>query len=286
MISTTFTKPVAVSGNELDESGSYFILDGNPRADPPYPDYFVAMRRLSHTSLLTSLSDDWSLSFLSELKRKNGVFPTVEALASFETGRGPEGSYSYLANLPASDALKLNLYYGNTTLSPRAFIDTVSLIRDGLSGDKDVFDGNGRKIESRVLGVIHDDLLGKVSRGVRGEFLDVYFLTIHGVMYLATNHILLPEGDLSPGSIRPLESHLTQSKIGVGINCNSYLDMPTSQGFPATTIKGGTCRYWAPRYDSFGCFVVRDGISEFNYGETPSELKNPTIGIRAVKLKR
>ncbi|GEM_PF-3168476 len=269
----------------LEDPSSYFILDGRDYGNYSYPTSFVAQRRLSYKDLTTPIGEEWSLSFLPEIKRRNGVYPQPPCLEPLEKGVGV-CAYSYLSNMTVKDALKLNLYYKNRTLSPRQYIDCLHLIQEGLVGNKYVFDGTGDRLDQNSLGVIHDDLVGRLDLGVRGEFLDAYFLMIHGVLYLASDHTLLPDGNLAPRYIEPLESLLTQGRVGVGINFKDYLSRANSQGFPPLDIKGGRCRYSPPKNDSFGNFIVNGGNGEFNFGDTLSELKHPNIGIRAVKPMR
>ncbi|MDP4012664.1 MAG: hypothetical protein Q8R00_03620 [Candidatus Nanoarchaeia archaeon] len=172
-------------------------------------------------------------------------------------------SWDYLKRkLPEEEAFMLPL---------NIWVDFANL----LFSDKPMYNCARKKIPKKVVEAIRSDIF-EVRGHYRGEWIDAKF---------EEGTITYPKFD-SSGKLtqvtEPLEGCLMEDRLP-GINLESWLKNPTSQGFPKNKIKKGDLYYGCPRVGTvalFGAYSVWAGLGCFRY----PQYSGSDLGVRRAKI--
>ncbi|MBI2148554.1 hypothetical protein HYU23_02645 [Candidatus Woesearchaeota archaeon] len=191
------------------------------------------------------------------------------------TGTGLLDARLYIGNIKWEDAIRLNLLSGYRTANIRQFMDFRLLLEQGVREGKEVFDGNGSKIDqNRVLGIYSD--LQAQQEPYRGEFLDAYFVSGREGRLCINYSSRLEEGVVL-GKSELLDECLMESGF-VDISSLNRQGLPTEKAISSNVI------YHYPRNDSitgFGAGSVRVSLV---CGGNPRDT-NAGLGIRPVIVR-
>ena len=189
---------------------------------------------------------------------------------------------AFIGNINRKEALKLNLSLGGKTLTLRQYADFLKLLKS-----KKAYDGNGMKIDPKILENIFNDITQAKSPW-RAEWIDGEVLYRNNEWYLAQSHILDAQGNLIPQYIKPLDECLMEDKTP-GIILDQWIKNPTKQGFPRKNIQPGDVYCMGPDKDNNSAvriFASEDGL---NLGFDGDKLfRSRDLGIRLVldKIER
>lgn len=182
----------------------------------------------------------------------------------------------FIGNINWAEALKLNLSLGGKTLTLRQYADFLKLLKSGKA-----YDGNGKKIDSKVLEKIFNDIT-QVKAPWRAEWIDGDFKYKDNKLYLAQSHVLDCSGNLIAQYTKPLDECLMEDRTP-GINLEQWVENPTRQGLPKKNIKNGNHYYWCPNKDnnSVAGFYADSGGAYLDCSRDPTNT-NSVLGVRIV----
>jgi hypothetical protein len=167
------------------------------------------------------------------------------------TGKDSLGR-EFIGDITWDEAVKLNLLLGGKTPTLRQFVDFLKLLKSGKA-----YDGNGKKVDSKQLENIFNDIT-QVKSPWRAEWIDANFKYNDNKLYLAQSHVLDANGNLTPQYIKPLDECLMEYRTP-GINLEQWIQNPTIQGLPKKDSKKGDLYYWSPNQDN-------DSVARFDAG--------------------
>lgn len=227
----------------------YVFLEGKTHGNYSYLDLLVCKYRLHGNPNLQAHAKQLGISYVNTAQENNGR--------------------NYVGDIKWADSLKLNLSQGNKTLSPRQFIDFRKLLKSGKA-----FDGNGKRIDSKELDNILDEIFA-VRNPWRSEWLDADFKVENGQLYLLSNHSL-KNGILVPNYKANIE--------GKYLDSDSMIDEKSFNEFGLATKKGKDFCQWFPRKDNnsvagFGAGSVRADLDCY-WGPGCSD---SSLGVRGVR---
>jgi len=182
------------------------------------------------------------------------------------TGKDSLGR-KFIGNINWDEALKIALLYGDlleeqrysNALFMRQFPDFLKLLKSGKA-----YDGNGKKIDPKILENIFNDIT-QVKSPWRAEWIDGDFKYKDNKLYLAQSHVLDCSGNLIPQYTKALDECLMKDKTP-GINLDQWIQNPTRQGLPRKSSEKGDLYYWCPDKDnnSVARFYADDGRTGLN----------------------
>lgn len=163
------------------------------------------------------------------------------------TGKDSLGR-EFIGNINWDEALKIALLYGDLLEEPRysnalfmrQLPDFLKLLKSGKA-----YDGNGKKIDSKILENIFNDIT-QVKSPWRAEWIDGDFKYKNSILYLAQSHALDSSGNLIPQYVKRLDKCLIENRIP-GINLEQWIQNPTRQGLVRKNSKKGRFILLLPR---------------------------------------
>ena len=120
----------------------------------------------------------------------------------------------------------------------------------------------------------------------RAEYLDANFKVINGILNINYNH-RYNNGVLVPQNTETLDINTLMKDKLPGISLESWLDNPTSQGFPRENVKKGDFYYYAPLKDNNSVvrFFADSGWSRLFCDRSPQS-SGSTLGVRRKKFSQ
>lgn len=211
---------------KIENPQDYILLEGKSYGSGndkySYPDLLVCKYRLTCSDNVKEIGKELELELKNTAKELNGR--------------------KYMGNVKWEQALKINLMLGGFTLPIMEFRDFLALLKSGKA-----FDGNGKKVDSKELEMILDEII-TVREPWRAEHLDADFKYENDNFYLCTNHRLV-NGVLEPQYKKPLQACLMEDRKP-GIDFNEWLKNATNQGMPKQNINKGDLWFWAQMKDN------------------------------------
>lgn len=162
-------------------------------------------------------------------------------------------------------------------LTIRQFIDFLSLLKSG-----NAYDGNGKKIDPRILAQIFNDIK-RSKNSCRTECLDSKFTVELEYQWYITYHKINP-GHIIQEVTEPLENHLIGSRFLMKSN---YVDLfsANKQGLPTKKTMNKNFHYLPPENGSVAVFITSWDYSGLSCRKDPDSIHNG-VGVRAVKIKK
>ncbi len=190
----------------LGNPAEWILLPGKQHATYEYPDLLLGMHRLGCDVQV------------EQAAQKLGF--KVQNTATEQNGR------EYIGNITWEQGLKLNLLLGNFTMTPRQFVDFHLLLKEGVQGKREVYNGADEQIDIKTLQNVHDEIFG-LRAPERAEWLDASFEEVMG-LFLNYQHIIDDgDGTLKPQRSDPIETQGTLDYEGyVNLRYTNYLGLP------------------------------------------------------------
>jgi len=118
----------------------------------------------------------------------------------------------------------------------------------------------------------------------RAEYLDADFKIINGILNINYNH-RYNNNVLTPQNTETLDINTLMKNKLPGISLESWLDNPTSQGFPRENVKKGDFYYYAPLKDnnSVVWFIANSDRSGLICYGNP-QYSGSALGVRSKKF--
>jgi len=202
-------------------------------------------------------------------------------LSKFLILDGRIGSYPdlYIAKLKTNFGLEKydahkSLYETDSDLFmtvPRMLMDLISDLKSG----KQLYAGNGKKINSKGSEQILDEIVG-LRNPLRGEWLDAEFKVVNNKLHINYNHRFV-NGQLKPQNSEPLEDCLME---------DCYIDILSAnrQGLPARRSNSKGVYYRYPRNGALAGFVAGSGGADLICYRDPRGSCS-WLGVRVAKNK-
>ena len=184
---------------------------------------------------------------------KNRLFYDTEVdKAAKKLGLNLENnSQGYIGNINWEQALKLNNEAGNFTLNPKLFAEFLKLLKSGRP-----LDGKGVQVNSSELENILKEII-EVRSPYRAEWLDAKYSKL-GAQLQVNYHKFDSSGKLIEVTETLDTDTMLQNKTP-GINLDDWVNNPTSQGLPRTSVKEGNLYFWHPRESRVARFGAGPG---------------------------
>ena len=186
----------------------------------------------------------------------------------------------YIGDINWEQALKLNNELGSFTLNPKLFAEFLKLLKYGRA-----LDGTKKQVNSRELETILNEII-EVKTPYRSEWLDNKYVKQGGVLgigsKLAVTYNKFVNGKLIEATA-VLDSDTLMETKTPGIDLDSWIENPNSQGLPRSSVKDGSLYFWHPsdgRVAWFDAGTIRVGLSCYR---GPLE-SNAVLGVRQAKV--
>ena len=250
----TDTKPTPAN---IDNPKNWLILEGRTHGSYGYNDLLVSIHRLGYNPSVETAAKTLNLSFKDSAKEEHTSIP-------------------YIGDIKWESAVKLNLAIGNQTLDLRQGMDLISDLRNASRNKKNLYNGKGEKVDSRVLEVLYNEIWGKRDPW-RAEWLDTRFVEEQGTLYVEHGHTLDASGNLVYVHKEPLEECLKS---------NNYFSIRSinRQGLPTKTSSKDTYYFGDPSNGSVARFVADSGRAGLVCDWYPQDA-DAGLGVRPVRKK-
>lgn len=159
----------------------------------------------------------------------------------------------------------------------RQFVDFLNLLKSG-----EVYNGAGRKIDSRNVNKVLDEIL-TLKDPWRAEWLDARFTKKQGNEMYVNYHKINNNGIIEEVT-EPLEECLMKDRAP-GMNLDDWLKNANNQGLPKKDVAEGDLYYWNPRKDRVAWFGASSVGADLVCGRDPAD-SDAGLGVRGAKIKR
>jgi hypothetical protein len=248
---------------QIDNPENWIMLEEKTYENYSYPDMLINSARIAYNPT-------------PEFQTASQKLGTLQNTSKDSLGR------DFIGNINWEKAMKLNLLLGNKNIPPRMFIDFLSLLYEGVSSSKKVYNASGKILDSKFCEQIYDDIT-KVQSPYRAEFLNADFKYDKKKLYIEYEHKLDSSGNLIAGKREELSDWLDEDKIP-GINLNSLFKTANKHGLPTNKTKLGDLHYYCPDKDN-------NSVSGFGAGSDWTSLycgrgrsnADSELGVRACR---
>ncbi len=182
---------------------------------------------------------------------------------------------SYIGNINWEQALKLNNELNSFTLNPKLFAEFLKLLKSG-----NAVDGTKKQVNSGELEQILNEII-EVRNPWRSEWLDNKY-SKQGSELGVTYHKFDSSGRLIEVT-EVLDSDTLMEDKQPGISLDDWINNPTSQGLPKSSVPDGSLYFWKPTEGRVARFDVGAGRSVLICGRYPQGSYDE-VGVRRAKI--
>lgn len=178
---------------------------------------------------------------------------------------------SYVGKIGWQESMNILDTLGVSGMQIITATDFLRLLGEGAREKIDVYTESGKKLDSKYLGAVRSDIIG-LKNPWRAEWLDDSFERREGGLYVLTRNKTNAE---------KLDENTLMQNRTFGINLESWISNPTSQGFPRSDVEEGELYYCAPKDERVARFVAIPSSAGLYSDRNFSGYAD--LGVRAVK---
>ena len=201
----------------------------------------IGMHRLGMEPELKNLSASFNMGLAESAKERNG--------------------HKYIGNITWKQGICLNLILGVETPTLREFLDVYHTLDAGRRGERDIYDGLGKKVDEKEATKWFNELFGR-RKPYRAAWLDAHFVKRGKSLYLEQQH------NFSESGLVPSNS----SKLLPYLHNSGWLDVSSvnKQGLAVRKSAEKKLYGFSPEENTVARFDANSGGASLSCGGDPA----------------